>query len=164
MQMSLPENKTKTKKQNKVKGKFMQSEKDAPLSLFHAKELCHRPRHVSSLLETNAAGNVMLHRPGFPGPSRAKRYAKAAERGGESVRCVRNAESHFTPGNGGFRGPAHRGRPPLTPGQVLLCPCTTRGCSWLRARFDQAESLGLSCHVGFYTSAAGGEWWAAGSA
>ena len=159
MQMSLPENKTKTKKQNKVKGKFMQSEKDAPLSLFHAKELCHRPRHVSSLLETNAAGNVMLHRPGFPGPSRAKRYAKAAERGGESVRCVRNAESHFTPGNGGFRGPAHRGRPPLTPGQVLLCPpCATRGGSLSCAPgLNEIEFLVSLCHAGFYTSAAGGE-------
>jgi hypothetical protein len=53
--------------------------------------------------------------------------------------------------------PAHRDRSPLTPGQVLLCPCATRGCSWLCARFDQAESLVLSCHVGLYTSDAGGE-------
>jgi hypothetical protein len=57
-----------------------------------------------------------------------------------------------------FGSPAHRDRSPLTPGQVLLCPCATRGCSWLYAKFDQVESLVLSCHVGFYTSAAGGEW------
>jgi hypothetical protein len=50
-----------------------------------------------------------------------------------------------------FRGPAHRDRL-WTPGQVLLYPCATRGCSWRRSRFDQAESLVLSCHVGFYTS------------
>jgi len=42
----------------------------------------------------------------------------------------------------------------MTPGQVLLCFCATRGCPSLRSRFDQAESLVLLCHDGPYTSTA----------
>lgn len=138
------------------------------LSLEHARESCHRRRRrhhrgrrPSSLFETNAVGNIMLHRPRFARPSCAKnckssRRRSQPKRMREVFATQRLGFGLHLLWRGEFRGSAHRDRSPLTPGQVLLCSCATRGCSWLCARFDQAESLLLSCHVGFYTSAAAG--------
>lgn len=96
---------------------------------------------------------IMLHRPSF---SRANCKIRRRRDGGEFFdREGREVEEERVGSREGLKEQS----PPLTPGQVLLCPpCATRGGSLSCAPgLNEIEFLVSLCHAGFYTSAAGGE-------